>query len=118
MRTLIVCLTVAALGTVAGLRYAQAEDDAKPKYTIKQVMKEAHKDGLLKKVLGGDASDAEKEKLCELYVALAANKCPKGDAADWKEKTETIVKACKAGDNAALKTATNCGACHKEHKGK
>ena len=42
-----------AVGLLPVLRAA----DEKPKYTIKEVMKEAHKEGLLKKVAGGNASD-------------------------------------------------------------
>ncbi len=108
---------VTVMAVAANLTYTRA-DDADPKYTIKEVMKTAHKDKLLQKVVGGDASDAEKKMLCELYEALAANKPPKGDLDSWKEKTSAIVDACKSGDAAALKKAVNCAACHKAHKGK
>lgn len=103
---------------------ANAADDEKPKYTIKQVMEKAHKgnDALLKKVAGGSAGADEKKTLLEMYVALGKNKAPKGDADSWNEKTTAIVTAAKAvaedkeGGIAALKKATNCGACHKAHK--
>jgi hypothetical protein len=94
-----------------------------PKFTIKQVMKEAHKEGLLKKVAAGKGDKADAEKLLELYIALAANKPPMGDAESWKKFTDGMVAAAKVavkgGDDAGklLKKAVNCGACHKAHKG-
>lgn len=104
-------LTVSAV--VVSYALVQA---AEPKYTIKEVMAKAHKEGLLKKVTGGTATDAEKKQLCELYEALAANKPPKGGEDAWKTKTDAIVAACKKGDNAALARATNCMACHSAHR--
>jgi hypothetical protein len=107
-------LVALGLVVVAGLG-ARAADE-KPKYTISEVMVKAHKEGLLKKVTSGKASDAEKKQLCEMYEALAANKPPKGDASSWKDKTSAIVAACKKDDAKALAKATNCGACHSVHK--
>ncbi|MBI2823221.1 MAG: hypothetical protein HYX69_00865 [Planctomycetia bacterium] len=104
-----------------GWAFASAAED-KPKYTIKQVMKEAHKDGLMKKVAEGKGTKADAEKLLELYQALAANKPPKGDAADWRTKTEALVAAAKEAVAAkpdfgkALTKAANCADCHKAHK--
>ena len=94
----------------------------KAKFTIKEVMKEAHKDGLLKKVASGKADDDERKHLAELYKALSQNTPPKGDADDWKMKTTVLVdassKAAKGDEKAAtaLLKLANCGACHKEHK--
>ena len=86
---------------------------------IKVIMKKAHtgKPSLLAKVTGGTADAAEKKELIALYTDLAANKCPKGDEKDWKERTQAILKAAKDDDAKALKKATNCQACHSEHKG-
>jgi hypothetical protein len=101
-----------------------ADDDAKPKYKIKDVMKKAMKGPLLKKVAGGNASDAEKKELHGMLVALGKNKPPKGDANSWKKFTTALAKAGKAavdGDadaGAALKKAANCKGCHSKHKGK
>jgi hypothetical protein len=86
------------------------------------VAAKAMKGGLCKKVASGSASDEDKAALVEMFVALAANKPPKGEAASWKAKTGALVKAAKAaaagdeGAGAALKKAANCGACHKVHK--
>jgi hypothetical protein len=111
-----------AFGWVA-LALTGIAQDAKPKYTIKEVMKTAHKGGLLKKVSGGKASADEKKQLVELYEALAANKPPKGEEAAWKEKTAALVAAAKEaaegkeGAGEKLTKAANCMACHSAHKG-
>ena len=100
-----------------------AADDDAPKYKTKDVMKAAMKGGLLKKVAGGDASDAEKKKLSDMLSALGKNKPPKGDADSWKALTGALAKAGKAavdgdaGAAAALKKASNCKGCHSKHKG-
>jgi hypothetical protein len=115
-------LALLALGIV-GLGLGTAAFKAEPKYAIKDVMKEAMKGGLCKKVADGKADEAEKKKLVDLFTALSENKPPKGDAADWKTRTEALVKAakaCAAGDKdgpAALKKAANCKGCHDLHKG-
>jgi cytochrome c553 len=111
---------VIVLGLVFSL--ARAADDAKPKYTIKEVMKQAHKDGLLKKVAGGQGTKEDAQKLLDLYKALGENKPPKGDADGWKAKTAAIAQAAqdvvdgKAGASESLTKATNCAECHKVHK--
>lgn len=100
-----------------------ADDDDAPKYKIKDVMKKAMKGPLLKKVAGGDASDAEKKQLHEMLVALGKNSPPKGDEDSWKKLTGALAKAGKAAVDgeedagAALKKAANCKACHSKHKG-
>ena len=95
----------------------------KDKVTIKVVMKKAHtakkgEDSLLKKVIAGTASDTEKKELVELYTALSKNEPPAGDADSWKTKTTALIAAAKSGDAAALKKASDCAACHSEHKKK
>jgi len=98
----------------------------KPKYSIKDVMQKAHKGGLMKKVSEGKATAEEKKQLVEFYEALAANKPPKGDEADWKTRTSAIVAAARLaaeGDEAGAKkltelVGTKCGDCHTAHKGK
>jgi hypothetical protein len=98
------------------------EEDSKPKFTTKEVMKTAMKGGLLKKVASGDASDEEKTQLHEMLVALGKNQPKKGEADSWKELTEALVKAGQAavdGDEDAgdmLTKASNCKACHDKHK--
>lgn len=114
-------LGLAALMLAAG--YVGAED-AKPKYTIKEVMKQAHGKPakLLAKVLDGKGTDDDKKKILELYEEMAKNKAPKGDADNWKKLNDAVVAAAqevvdgKEGGIAALKKATTCGDCHSAHK--
>jgi hypothetical protein len=108
-----------AVLTTFGMTVAQEKGD-KPKHTIKQVMKEAHKSGLWKKVAAGKATPEEQKQLAELYESLAKNEPPKGDKKSWEEKTSALVKGAKEaqeGKGEALGKAANCMACHKEHKG-
>ncbi len=99
-----------------------ADDDDEPKYKIKDVMKKAFKGPLLKKVASGKASDDEKKELHAMLVALGKHKPPKGEADSWKKLTSALNKAGKAavdGDDdaaAQLKKASNCKACHSQHK--
>jgi len=96
----------------------------KPKYTIEEIMEQAHDEdnGLYKKVLEDKASKEEKAKLLELYTILGQNKPKKGDVKSWKEKTAAMIDAAKdlvadkkdAKDR--LMKAVNCIACHKLHK--
>lgn len=115
----VMAATLCALGLLAATGLAQA---TKPKATIKEVMKEAHKDGLLKKVTEGKASKEEQERLQELYTALSEGKPSKGDEKSWKDKTTALLDAAKsvikgdAGAVDALKKASNCQACHKAHR--
>lgn len=122
MRRVIALAIVAVLGV--GYAVARAEDEAKPKYTIKEVMKKAHlpDGGLMKKIASGDGTKEDAEQLVELYTSLGQNKPPKGEPGSWQEKTGALLKAAKdvvadkEGSKAALEKAANCGNCHKEHK--
>ncbi len=114
-------LGLAAVMLAAG--YVGAEDP-KPKYTIKEVMKQTNGKPakLLNKVLDGKGTDDDKKKILELYEEMAKHKAPKGDADHWKKLNDAIVAAAqdvvdgKEGGLAALKKAANCGDCHMAHK--
>jgi hypothetical protein len=114
-----VLIAGAALVITVGSDAGEKKD---PKYTIKEVMREAHKGGLMKKVATGKASEEEKKQLVEFYIALGANKPPMGNEAEWKDQTQKMLKAAKAageGDDKAamsLLKLVNCGACHKKFK--
>ncbi|MCG8586498.1 MAG: hypothetical protein MI757_17450 [Pirellulales bacterium] len=90
--------------------------------TIKQVMRKAHKQGLLKQVLSGRSSDAERRELLNLYRDLARNTPPRGEPRSWRARTSSIVNAASAvAENdprgiATLKNAVNCASCHRAHK--
>jgi|LakMenE01Jun11ns_1017448.scaffolds.fasta_scaffold9876933_2 hypothetical protein len=118
-RTKHIALLIAALAMPA---FA----DDKPS-VIKDVMKAAHKapkgeTELCKKVIGGTATDAEKQQLIACYKKLIGTEAPKGDAADWKKRTEALLAsaegAVKGGPDAIAKykEAVSCKACHTEHK--
>lgn len=120
-RKLIAVFTGVAL-MVGVVALPVSAEDAKPKYTTKDVMKKAMKGPLLKKVAGGEASDDEKKELYEMLVALGQNEPKKGDAESWKTLTGALEKAGKAAvDGSAdageqLEKAANCKACHTPHK--
>jgi hypothetical protein len=102
-----------------GVVFDKDKKDEKPKYTIKEVMAEAHKSGLLKKIQKGDADKADREKLAELYKALALSEPAKGDKEVWKKTTETMLKVATdaiADAGAGKKLKVDCGACHKAFK--
>jgi hypothetical protein len=84
--------------------------DAKPKYTIKQVMQKAMQKKAYEKL--------QKDDLIELFTALAANSPPAGEAESWKVKTRALLVAAKSGDAKQVNTAAACTACHNEHKKK
>jgi surface antigen len=94
-----------------------------PDATIKAVMKDAMKGGLLKKVTNGQGNDDDKKQLLTKFESLTKAKPPMGDDASWKNKTDALVTAAKdVVDNkpdgaAKLKNAANCKACHDTHKG-
>ncbi len=99
------------------------EGETKSKHSIKDVMKRAHKGGLLEKVLKGDATQEDKLELLDHYVSLTENKPPKGEAESWADKTNAVVVAAakvvvdRDDGSELLKKATNCMACHSNHKG-
>jgi hypothetical protein len=115
------CFVVAVCLT-AGTAICLADDAEEGGHTTKEVMQQAHKGGLLKKVLDGNASDEEKVQLLNLYVSLRENEAPKGDGDSWNDKTDAIliaaakVVAGRDGATDELKGATNCMACHSVHK--
>ena len=119
--TLLVCMCgPLALGTYSFA--ALTADVPTPKHTIKEAMKIGHKDGLLKKILGGEASDEDKKTLLDVYVSMVESKPEKGDMESWHLLAgKAAVAAAKVvvGREGALKeleTATNCKACHDVHK--
>ena len=94
---------------------------AAPK-TVKEVMKIAHKDGLMKKVQGGSASDEEKKQLLDLYIDMVEGEPKKGDKAEWKIAAgAAAISAAKVvlgreGATDELKKTTDCMACHSKFK--
>ncbi|MDB6055687.1 MAG: hypothetical protein JWN25_3210 [Verrucomicrobiales bacterium] len=118
----VTALTAVAIlsGTVGLLKAA----DAKPKYTIKEVMEALHKgkENIAKTAAAGNGTKADFDKMVDYYSALPANTPEKGSAESWKEKTTKLLDAAKelqAGKPDAVahyKEASNCKACHTEHQ--
>ena len=126
----------AILGTLLALQIGAAvaatpTKPAKPKQTIKDVMKVGFRGdtSLRSKIVAGTATPAQKKQFLTLTEALAANKPPKGEQSAWDEKVSTLVKASHdlldgapaaaldADKLAAFKTASDCKSCHMAHKG-
>ena len=121
MRNLVLCLCAGfVLAMVASMGHDGAFGGEKPKYNIKEVMKEAHKGGLLNKVKKGEGDKKDAERLVELYTALSKNSPPQGDKESFKKFAEAALKGAKdaaKGDLTALKKgAVDCKGCHGAHK--
>ena len=120
-KSLIAILMLFPMFTIAGDK-SQADDAKAAKHTTAEVMKKGFKQGLLKTVTAGKATDQQKQEFLELVEALPHNKPPRGTDESWNQKTEALVAAAKGvvdGDAGAadkLKKASNCAGCHKEHK--
>ena len=123
MKIGVALVALVCCASAMGIAWAAEEQQSEPKHTIKDVMKTAHKDGLLKKVLAGDASQEEKLILLDNYVSLVECTPPKGDMDSWHRLAgQAALAAAKVavgreGATDELKVATNCAACHKVHKG-
>lgn len=109
-------------GIVISAAFVVAEDKpAKPKLTIKVVMKDI-KGGLHTKVIKGKATAEDKAKMLKYARALPKLKPPKGSKESWQKLTAALLKATtaavegKEGGTDALAKATNCKACHTPHK--
>jgi hypothetical protein len=98
------------------------DNSAQEQYSIKDVMITAYKEKLAAKVIQGEATPAEKERLLRMYQALAETSPPRGNSVSWKRKTVALVEAAQAaveGEAKApilLKKTMECGACHSTHK--
>ncbi len=110
-------------GVVAINVPSHALDNAgKREYTIKDVMMTAYKAKLANKVIKGEATPDDKQRLLTLYEALAETAPPRGSTKSWQKKTDALVQAAQAAiegqPNAPvlLKKTMECGACHTNHK--
>ena len=110
MKHIVLTLMVVCFGMMM-VQSAQAADKITHEQ-IEEVMKKGFKAKLHEDLA------ANKAVLAKYAAWLAAYKPPRGDAESWKKKTGAITAAIKANDQAALKKATNCKACHNVHKKK
>jgi hypothetical protein len=115
-------LLMAILSLTQALVWAQESGDSEAKYTIKEVMTQAHKEGLIQKVEKGEATAEEKAKLLDLYLSLLENDPPQGDAVDFKEKASAAVVAAarvvvgREDAEARVRRGVDCAGCHREHR--
>jgi hypothetical protein len=116
----------------SSLQAAAHKEGEKPRlpYKMEDMMKKGMKgdkekgiDSLLKKTLKGTATAKEQKQLLGYFIAIELAYHPeRGDAASWKEKTDTLTRAMigfmagKPGAVDVLEEAANCKACHKAHK--
>jgi hypothetical protein len=120
--------TVFCVALVQVAVQAQNPEKSAPKHTIKEVMKGAHMPpegggkSLRERVIAGDASDEETRGLLDLYISLVENEPPKGDAKAFHVKAGAVALAAakivvgREGAGQELARATNCAACHRDHK--
>jgi hypothetical protein len=117
---LVACLSFSILCSPRGLPAWDAKGASQ--HTIKDVMVTAYKEKLAKRVIQGEATTDEKERLLTLYQALAEAKPPRGSRASWQKKTDALVQAAQAAIQGQadapmlLKKTMECGACHTRHK--
>lgn len=113
------CGLAMVLGSVS---LAAAWKPAPAPRSIKEVMKVAHKDGLLKKIVDGQGTDEDKKLLLDLYIDMLEGEPAKGDKAAWPmDAGPSVVSAAKVllgreGAIDELKKATDCKACHSVYK--
>jgi hypothetical protein len=98
----------------------------KPKYTIKQVMKDAIKGhtALVKKACKGTATPEELARMVEYFRAMTQCVPPKGDLDSWERKSGALLEAALRVQKApkdkaaslALENAVECRQCHNPHK--
>jgi hypothetical protein len=119
---------VACISLVQVAVHAQNTEKATPKHAIKDVMKGAHMPpegggkSLRERVIAGNASDEEKRQLLDLYISLLENDPPRGEAEAFHAKAGAVALAAakivvgREGAAEELTKATNCAACHRDHK--
>ncbi|HMP07735.1 MAG TPA: hypothetical protein PJ982_15395 [Lacipirellulaceae bacterium] len=123
MKTLpLFVVAIAALVVGSAVLWAQESGDKAPKYTIEEVMEQAHQDGLLQKVADGEATADEKLRLLDLYLSMLEQDPPQGDVDAYRAKAAQAVAAAarvvvgRDGAEGQIKRAVNCAACHRDHK--
>lgn len=112
---------IASFGLFASVTVSAQE---KPKYTIKEVMEAIHKGetNVGKRILQGQGTADDLKKLVEYYPSLLQQEPPRGDIKAWSERVTKLVdagkalQAGKAGAAEQYKAASNCKACHTDHK--
>lgn len=121
-----IAITVVAACVAAGLSWNVFAEEKAAAVTIKQVMKDRMKGDTsdIKKAVKGELSKEQVTSLLAAVKSMSGSKPPKGDESSWKEKCAALEAALtklekgEPGAAEAVKTASNCKACHDAHKGK
>ena len=100
------------------------KSEKKALWEIEDIMETTHKGkvSVVKKVIAGEATNAEIKLLLEQYLTLERLTPPQGELDLWKTKTAALTKATAGivagveGSRKALEEAVNCKACHKTYK--
>lgn len=123
MKALLSCALIAILGSSLATNLIGANSPTlEPENTIKEVMQKAHKKGLHKKVVGGEATAEEKATLLGLYIDMFESTPEKGERSEWMMAAGPAVLAAgkvvagREGSIEALKQAMDCKACHDKFK--
>lgn len=117
---------LAAFVAIAGLTVFSIADENHE--IIEKVMKEGMKgdESPLALVLDGKASDEQTKELAALILTMKGTKAPVGEQSGYEAKVIELIAAMEAvgggdkGDDAInrLDKASNCKACHTDHKPK
>ncbi|MGI9519915.1 MAG: hypothetical protein ACR2NP_22870 [Pirellulaceae bacterium] len=110
----VTCLVFAGFG-FAHIGHVPPPDDPP---AIGDVMNDVMKPGLLRKAMGGEATDEEKLQILDMFIALTEHEPPQGDAEAWKARTTQLMTdyakllVGREGAVDALQTSSNCKSCH------
>src|SRR5437870_5105368 len=120
MRTMKYWLLAALAVSLVGVSVAEEKKDDKKPATIKEIMKKFHsapkgEQKMCEKFVAGKTTDEETKDILAAYEALGKFKPPKGDEAQWKERTTMLLTAAKdiaakkEGSQDAFAKAVACG---------
>ena len=118
------CMCAAGgLAMVIGMAIVHGED-AKPKVTIKEIMKNDNKgdDSIVKQIIAGKGTPEQVSRLQADYKLLPDLEPPRGDKESWKAKSAALMQATdalKLDDQASIakfKDAVSCRQCHQVHR--
>lgn len=118
--------TILVSAAAALLALASAPALADDHEILEKVMKEGMKgdSSPIAKTLKGEASDEEIKELATLIKSMHGTKAPEGGQAAYESKVAELIAAMDAvaggdkseGSITKLKSASNCKACHSDHK--
>ncbi|WP_425401005.1 hypothetical protein [Aeoliella sp.] len=129
LRCLVLAVTLFAVSAPNGRAATDDQRDAPDEGTsteqldIKEIMRLTMTKGLCQRVIKKKATKEEQAELVRLFQALAELEPPIGDAENWQEQCDQLVKystEISQGKESykSLKKAANCIQCHRQHRPK